>query len=59
MPQPELAGLELLTALIHAQFDPAAADPLPPGLLDGRKKRSPKTIEQLRRQMAGRLAEKI
>ena len=54
MTQPEAQGIEYLTALIRAQFDPDAAEPALPAASG-----VPGTVQQLRRQMAERLAGKV
>ncbi len=55
----EAQGIEYLTALIQAQYDPDAAEPPLPVDTLIRGKGGPKTVQQLRRQMAHRLAEKV
>ena len=52
-------GIEYLTALVRAQFDPDAAEPPLLGTKTNQKSNRPKTIQELRRQMAQQLAEKI
>ena len=58
-PHSEENGIEYLTALIRAQFDPDAAEPPLPGTKTKQKSNEPRTIPELRQQMAQRLAEKI
>ena len=52
-------GIEYLTALVRAQFDPDAAEPPLPGNKTKQKSNEPRTIPELRQKMAQRLAEKI
>ncbi len=59
MPQPIEPRIEYLTALIQAQCDPDRAEPTLPGTAAGRGEGIPKTVDQLRRQMAQQLAEKV
>ena len=58
-PHSDENGIEYLTALIRAQFDPDAAEPPLPGTKTKQKSNEPRTIPELRQQMAQRLAEKI
>ena len=58
-PHSEDNGIEYLTALVRAQFDPDAAEPPLPGTKTNQKSNKPRTIPELRQQMAQRLAEKI
>ena len=58
-PYSEENGIEYLTALIRAQFDPEAAEPPLPETTTKQKSNKPRTIPELRQRMAQRLAEKI
>ena len=58
-PHSEENGIEYLTALIQAQYDPDAAEPPLPGTKTKQKSNKPSTFPELRQQMAQRLAEKI
>ena len=58
-PYSEEKGIQYLTALVRAQFDPDAAEPPLPGTKTNQKSNEPRTIPELRQQMAQRLAEKI
>ena len=58
-PYSEEKGIQYLTALVRAQFDPDAAEPPLPGTKTNQKSNKPRTIPELRQKMAQRLAEKI
>ena len=58
-PYSEEKGIQYLTALVRAQFDPDAAEPPLPGNKTNQKSNEPRTIPELRQQMAQRLAKKI
>ena len=58
-PYSEEKGIQYLTALVRAQFDPDAAEPPLPGAKTNQKSNEPRTIPELRQKMAQRLAEKI
>ena len=58
-PHSDENGIEYLTALVRAQFDPDAAEPPLPGDKTKQQSNKPRTIPQLRQKMAQRLAEKI
>ena len=58
-PYSEEKGIQYLTALVRAQFDPDAAEPPLPGTKTNQKSNEPRTIPELRQQMAQRLAKKI
>ena len=52
-------GIEYLTALVQAQYDPDAAEPPLPETTTKPKTNKPRTIPELRQRMAQRLAEKV